>query len=413
MTPNDLFSQALPLESPWKVIESKFEGDPRQLRIVVELEEGTKLMPCPECGGQCRIHDRKQRRWRHLNFWQHQTELTALVPRVKCEKCGVRQVDVPWARSGSGFTLLFEAMALLLVQQMSVSEAAATVGVHDTRLWRIVHHYVGKAHEGSDWSELKRVGVDETSRRKGHHYVTNFVDLDTGNLLFMTKGKDGATVEQFALQLPGHHALAEAIKEVAMDMSQGFQSGVKAHLPDAKIVFDRYHVMALAGEALDKVRKEVSQEVGGLEKGAMWSLRGNVGRLSTESRKQRERLCRDYTKLGRGMAIKEFLADTWKYTDRELAEEHLRAVVSWMARCRLESFKELGKTIKKHWNGILNYYNNWTTSGIMEGINSKLQLARRRARGYRNIDNFRAIAYWIAGDLRPAANLPNPIPAPF
>jgi transposase len=395
------------------VTSSSLDGKPKKLTIVVDLKEGTKQLSCPCCGEQSRIHDRRKRRWRHLNFWQYETEIVAPVPRTNCTKCGVRQVEVPWARPGSGFTLLFDAWALLLVDEMAVSAAAKTLGIHDTRLWRLLNHYVNKAHGEADWSEVERVGVDETSRRKGHRYVTCFVDLASGFLLFMTEGRDAATVERFALQLPEHQSSAEAIKEVAMDMSQAFQSGVNQHLPNAKKVFDRYHVMALAGNATDEVRREVAREEGGLEKGAMWSTRGNKERLSAKQLEQRERLCRQYAKLGRALSWREFLADTWRYTTREEAEEHLKAVYSWGRRCRLEPIKKLCATLKRHWDGILDYYNHWTTSAVMEGLNSRLQLARKRARGYRNWKNFRTIAYLIAGGLKPGIGLPNPLPTSF
>ena len=395
------------------VTSSSLDGKPKKLTIVVDLKEGTKQLSCPCCGEQSRIHDRRKRRWRHLNFWQYETEIVAPVPRTNCTKCGVRQVEVPWARPGSGFTLLFDAWALLLVDEMAVSAAAKTLGIHDTRLWRLLNHYVNKAHSEADWSEVERVGVDETSRRKGHRYVTCFVDLASGFLLYMTEGRDAATVERFTLQLPEHQSSAEAIKEVAMDMSQAFQSGVNQHLPNAKKVFDRYHVMALAGNATDEVRREVAREEGGLEKGAMWSMRGNKERLSAKQLEQRERLCRQYAKLGRALSWREFLADTWRYATREEAEEHLQAVYSWGRRCRMEPIKKLCATLKRHWDGILDYYNHWTTSAVMEGLNSRLQLARKRARGYRNWKNFRTIAYLIAGGLKPGIGLPNPLPQLF
>ena len=395
------------------VTSSSLDGKPKNLTIVVDLKEGTKQLSCPCCGEQSRIHDRRKRRWRHLNFWQYETEIVAPVPRTNCTKCGVRQVEVPWARPGSGFTLLFDAWALLLVDEMAVSAAAKTLGIHDTRLWRLLNHYVNKAHSEADWSEVERVGVDETSRRKGHRYVTCFVDLASGFLLYMTEGRDAATVERFTLQLPEHQSSAEAIKEVAMDMSQAFQSGVNQHLPNAKKVFDRYHVMALAGNATDEVRREVAREEGGLEKGAMWSMRGNKERLSAKQLEQRERLCRQYAKLGRALSWREFLADTWRYATREEAEEHLKAVYSWGRRCRMEPIKKLCATLKRHWDGILDYYNHWTTSAVMEGLNSRLQLARKRARGYRNWKNFRTIAYLIAGGLKPGIGLPNPLPQSF
>ena len=413
MDQNQLFAQALPLPHPWTVTSSTLEGKPKKLTLAVGVEVGTKRLPCPCCGEESRIHDRRERRWLHLNFWQYETEIVAAVPRTNCAKCGVHQVEVPWARPGSGFTLLFEAWALLLAREMPVSEAAKTLGIQDTRLWRLLSHYVDKAYAEASWSELERVGVDETSRRKGHCYVTCFVDLDSGNLLYMDEGRDAATVASFASELFEHQSSPEAITEVAMDMSQAFQSGVEQHLPGANKVFDRYHVMALGGKALDEVRKEVTREEGGLEKGALWSLRGNKARLKPEQSEQRERLCRQYSKIGRALGWLEFLADTWRYATREDAEEHLEAVYSWGRRCRLEPIKKLCATLKRHWDGILDYYNNWTTSAVMEGLNSRLQLARKRARGYRNWKNYRTIAYWIAGGLNPGTGLPNPLPQRF
>jgi transposase len=414
MTTNELFAQALPLVSPWMVAESRFEGKPKKLLLTVELEKGTTRMDCPCCGKQgCLIHDRRQRSWRHLNFWQYETELTARVPRVRCEKCGVHQVKVPWAREGSGFTLLFEAMALKLIGSMSVLEAARIMGEEDTRIWRIVHHYVDTAYEQSDWSEVERIAVDETSRKKGHQYVTNVIDLESGSLLFMTPGKDAETIGKFVSQLVGFHGKAENIKEVAMDMSEAFKSGVSQYLKDAEKVFDRFHVMKLTGEAFDEVRKEVSRENGGFGRDGMWALRGDRERLSESMQELRDDLIKRHRKLARAMDLRELLRDLWNYGDKSMAEEHFDYWYSWARRCRLEPFKKLAKTLKEHWDGILAYYDNWTTSAAIEALNRALQLARKRAFGYRSFKNFRAIAYWIAGDLQPAAQLPEPLPQQF
>ncbi len=417
MSPNDLFAEALPLRRPWMVEDSRLEskpGEPRRLHLVVALEEDCRRLPCPECEApDCPIHDRVERRWKHLNFWQYETILSARVPRVKCEQCGVHQVEVPWAREGSGFTLLFEAMAMLLSRHMSVSEAAEMLGEYDTRIWRVVSHYVDQAREAADWSGVRRVAVDEVSRKRGHVYATNFLDLDSGELLFMAPGKDASTFEAFAEELARHGGRPGQIEELAMDMSKAFRKGAAKHFPEAKISFDRFHVMMLAGEALDAVRREVATREGGLAKGAMWSLRGNASRLSQSAAELRQRLCRDYGEIGRAMGLREFLRDTWNYTTRELAEEHLSSWYSWARRSRLEPFKKLARTIREHWEGILNYYHHWTTSAAIESLHSKLQLARSRARGFRNFGYFRAIAYWIAGGLEPASNLPDPLPSAF
>lgn len=168
MNTNELFAQALPLVSPWIVAESHFEGKPKKLQLTVKLTEGITRMDSPECGAEgCSIHDRRERTWRHLNFWQYETELKTRVPRVRCNKCGIHQVKVPWAREGSGFTLLFEAMAMELIRVMPVKQAAEIMGENDTRIWSIVHHYVDEAYDQSDWSKVERIAVDETSRKNG------------------------------------------------------------------------------------------------------------------------------------------------------------------------------------------------------------------------------------------------------
>lgn len=414
MNTNELFAQALPLVSPWIVAESHFDGKPKKLQLTVKLTAETTRMDCPKCGAaDCSIHDRRERKWRHLNFWQYETELKARVPRVNCAKCGIHQVKVPWAREGSGFTLLFEAMAMELIRVMPVKQAAKIMGENDTRIWNIVHHYVDASYAQSDWSEVERIAVDETSRKKGHVYVTNFIDLESGKLLFITPGKDSYTVEHFVAQLADFKGEAKSITEVALDMSPAFKKGVTEHLPEAQMVLDRFHVMMLAGKAFDKVRKEVARENGGLGRGGMWALRGNEERLSESMVEIRRQLLKEHSKLNRAMNLRECLRDLWIYADREQAEEHFQWWYQWARRCRLEPFKKLAKTLKDHWDGIVAYFDNYTTSAMIEAINGKLQLARKRAYGYRSFRNFRAIALWIAGDLSPASDLPNPLPEPF
>ena len=184
-----------------------------------------------------------------------------------------------------------------------------------------------------------------------------------------------------------------------MDMSKAFIAGAGEHFPDARICFDRFHVMKLCGEALDKVRKDVARHAGGLPRGALWALRGNPGNLKEEQLQLRAQICKEHTQIARGLSIKEFLADMWNYQHREDAADHLQSVLSWCSRSRLEPFVKFGKTLRRHLDGILGYFKNYTTSAAIEAINGLLQLARRRARGYRTFRNFQAIAYWLAGGL--------------
>jgi transposase len=405
---NEIFAQALPLPQPWIVTSSDLAGDPAVLTLNIEIPLGTKLA-CPECDKDgCGVHDRVEKSWRHLNFWQYETYIHARVPRVNCPDCGVHQSAVPWAREGSGFTLLFEAVILALCSEMPVTACARIVGEHDTRLWRVIKHYVNKAHKNKDWSKVTKIGVDETSRKKGHNYVTNFVDTATGDLLFMTPGKGADTFELFVGELGKHKGEVANIEEVAMDMSPAFRGGAAEHLPEAAVVYDRFHVMQMVGDAVETVRKGL----GRLGKGAMWALRGNASRLKAGQKALRESLCKEHKTLGRAMALRGYFQDLWIYAEVDDARDHFESWYSWARRCRLEPFKDLAMRLRNHIEGILAYYRNWTTSAMIESINGKLQLARKRARGYRNIDNFRAIAYWIAGGIEPAMELPNPLSMP-
>jgi transposase len=346
-----------------------------------------------------------------MNFWQHATYLSARVPRVECPEHKVRLVEVPWARAASGFTLMFEALVMALVKEMAVSAVGALVGEHDTRLWRIVRHYVGEAHAAQDWSEIAAVAIDETATRKGHRYATVVVEIDLekrreARLLFMTPERTAASVGQFVGAMGAHGASAQQVQVAAIDMSPAYRKGVAEHLPQAQVVFDPFHVMKLAGEAIDGVRREMRAQ-GANMKGAMWALRGNWENLKQGQRELRLELCTRYKALGRAIALRESLQETWQWPGPASAALHLKGWCSWAARSRLAPFQKLARTIKAHWDGILAFYPNRVTSAAIEAINGIIQTARRRARGFRNFLNLQAICYWTAGRLT------LPIPSPF
>jgi transposase len=414
MDQNNLFAIGLGLNAPWKVVRSGLEdgsGQSKILYVDIDFEEGSKF-PCPVCGQPCAVYDSEIKRWRHMNFWQHATFLSGRVPRVECPEHKVRQVGVPWARAESGFTLMFEALVMALVKEMPVSAVADLVAEHDTRLWRIVRHYVGAAHAAQDWSQVRAVAIDETATRKGHRYATVVVDIDPetkreARLLFMTPDRTAVSVGEFVQAMGAHGARAEQVKIAAMDMSPAYQKAAREHLPEAKVCFDPFHVMKLAGEAVDGVRKQLRAQ-GADVQGALWALRGNWENLKQEQRALRVDLCRRHKALGRALALRESLQETWKWPGSASAALHLKGWCSWAARCRLAPFQKLARTIKAHWDGILAFYPNRVTSAAIEAINGLIQTARRRARGYRNFANFQAISYWIAGRL----TLP-PLPTRF
>lgn len=405
MDQNTLFMVALGLSAPWKVMRSGFEDSGSGAKILyvdIEVEPGS-TMPCPCCGKLCPLYDHEVKSWRHLNFWQHATFLSARVPRVQCPEHRVRQVDVPWARPESGFTLMFEAFVMALAREMPVAAVAGLVAEHDTRIWRVVRHYVAQAHAQQDWSGVEALAVDDTSTRKGHRYATVVVELDLSKtkqarLLFMTPERTAASVGEFIKAMPAHGAKPAQVQLVAMDMSAAYQKAARELLPGARIVFDRFHVMQLAGNAVEEVRKQLQRD-GADVKGALWALRGNENSLSEKHLQLRQQLCARHKELGRAMALRESLQETWQWPGPTSAQMHLKAWCSWATRSRLAPFKKLANTIKSHWEGILAYFPHRITSAAIESINGIIQTARRRARGFRNFENLKAICYWMAGNL--------------
>jgi transposase len=218
----------------------------------------------------------------------------AKVPRTWCRTDGVHQVPVPWAREGSGYTLLMEALVMFLSAEMPVEGMADLLHETDTRLWRVLIYYVQQAQARRDWSGVRRIAVDETSARRGHRYVTNVLDCDGAGLLLMVEGRSSEALGCFAQALREHGADPAQIQAIAMDMSPAYRKGAADHFPQAQIVFDKLHVMLLAGQALETVRRQLQHE-GAELKGSLWSLRGNAWNLSAERQKQRQDLCARYT----------------------------------------------------------------------------------------------------------------------
>jgi transposase len=339
-----------------------------------------------------------------MNFFQYRCELVAKVPRTWCRTDGAHQVPVPWAREGSGFTLMMEALVMLLSAEMPVEAMADLLDEHDTRLWRVLMHYVEQAHAKSDWSAVRRIAVDETSSRSGRRYVTNVLDDENSRLLLMVEGRGVQALGAFAEALPLHGGDPSQIEAIAMDMSTSYIKGATQHFPRASIVFDKFHVMVLAGKALEEVRHQLQRE-GAQLKGAMWSLRGNVWNLSPERQAQRKDLCRQYTQLGRAMSLRETLQAIYANSDRQLAEAELRWWCGWAARSRLWPFRHLAQTVRQYLDGILAYFDTKLTSGAIEAVNGIIQLAKRMARGFRNFVYFRTAAYLRVGQLN--VDVPN------
>ena len=398
MRDTSLLQLALGLVAPWSVIRSDFDPTARQLDIHIDFAAGSRFA-CPSCGAaDCPAYDTEQMTWRHLNFFQHQAYLHARVPRVRCDKCGIKKLSVPWARPDSGFTLLFEALVMSLVSAMPVNAVARLVGEHDTRLWRVIHYYVERARARSDLSAVSRVAIDETASRRGHNYITLFVDIDQARVVFATEGKDAATVATFADDLAAHGGDAETVAEVCIDMSPGFIKGVTDSLPKAAITFDKFHAVKIISEAVDQVRRAERRSNPSLA-GTRYLWLRNPANLSERQRATLESLPTRHLKTARAYQIRLAFQELYEQPSTEAGAAFLKRWYFWATHSRLAPVIDAARTIKRHWDGILRWFHSRIANGLIEGINSLVQAAKAKARGYRSIRNLKVMVYLLAGKL--------------
>src|SRR5487761_1083592 len=397
----DLFQQALGLGEPWEVVEVTFDPAGRRLDLRVDFRKGARFA-CPECSAAgCRVHDTESHTWRHLNFFQHEAYLTARVPRVICLEDGkVRQVQVPWARERSDFTLLFEALVMALVKEMPVAAVAGLVGEHDTKLWRVVHHYVDRAVGAQDLSGMRQLGVDDTSFRRGQSYVSVFCDLDPSErrAVFVTEGRDQQTVEQFAGFLADRGGDPGNITEVCQDMSGAYLAGVREHLKNAEVTFDRFHVKQKLSEAIDEVRRGEAKEHKELLKSTRYLWLKRPANLTARQQDWLDQLLTQ--PLATVCAYEHALRfDDFYQLDADAAEEYLRRWIEEVRSTDIEPLHAFADTLEAHWQGVIRWHHSLVSNGLLEGLNSLIQASKRRARGYRSNRNFIAMIYLIVGKL--------------
>ena len=414
MTPEKLFHELLGLGMNWEVVESRFE--PASGTVFLEIRETTQLwevVRCPEEGGLVFCYDHTERiTWRHLNIFQHRCELTCRLPRGKFRQCGhIFRVRPPWEGLSTHFTKEFEAFALLLMREMPMSKVAAAVGETDTRLWRMLFRQVDAAYAEADFSNVCCVGVDEMSVRKGHEYLSVFADLVRKRVLFATEGKDQETWLKFVEALEKHNGHRQALTQVSLDMSPAYQRGVADHCRNAQMVFDKFHVIKNASEAVDKVRR-AEVRLGGegswkaLHK-SQWLWRKNPENLTDQERVRMAQIKDKKLGTAKAYQMRLVLQDIYRSPTAGIARGRFQVWcrwVRWVARFYkaglLAAMVKLAHLVENHLAGILAHWKWGVTNAFMEGLNSVFSATKRKARGYRSTTHLITMLYLTAGKLR-------------
>ena len=229
--------------------------------------------------------------------------------------------------------------------------------------------------------------------RKGHKYISVFVDMDKGDVLHCTQGKGSSTIKTFKEELVKHGGIEEKVTELSMDMSPSFISGAAEHFPKAQVTFDKFHVVKLLNEALDAVRRSEKKE-NPLLTGSRYLWLKNPSNLTNKQQQSIETLSKENLVTAKVYRMKLTLQDIYSNVqNRKTAEQAMWKWYSWAIRSRIEPVKKFAGTLKAHMEGILRYFDSGLTAGRSEGVNSRIQQIKARARGFRNIDNFISVIY--------------------
>jgi transposase len=409
MEDTQLYATLLGIKFPWRV--SKVQVDMVVSRIDVWVEETSGVtFPCAICKQESPIYDHtEEQEWRHLDTCQCRTYVHARLPRTTCPRDGVKQIRAPWAEPRSQFTRQFESRLIDTLKECDVTGVTRLLGTSWDETWGVMHRAVTRGLARKKKWVPAYIGIDEKSVGKGQKYETIVCDLDRGVVEYVVDDREQKSLERYYEQFT-EEELAK-VKGIAMDMWDPYIAATKAHVPDAetKIVFDRYHATRFVTQAVDKVRRIEHKMLAALDdfrlKGTRYLWLWNQENLPEWRREEFEGVKNADLKTGRAWAIKESLRAFWNYAYTKCAEKFFKAWYFWATHSKLAPIIEAAKTLKRHLANLLTYFKHKITNATSEGINSKIQMIKLMACGYRNRDHYKAAIYFHCGglDLYPRA----------
>lgn len=397
-----LYQQLLGLSGIWKVTQVNLKLKERTVEVRVQCQES--VWGCPACAKRMQIRSYEERRWRHLDSCQFQTILVCQVPRVDCPEHGSQMVQVPWAEPYGRFTVLFERLAIMLMQECSTSAACEILGISWDEADGIKQRAVRRGLARKQAQPLPRVGVDEKAFGRAHQYVTVVARLDPGRsatVEYVGDERRKESLDAFWASLSADQL--GSVKAVAMDMWEPFRLSTAAWAPHAAIVHDPFHLARHMNEAVDKVRKQEHRQL--LAQGDD-SLRGTKyiwlygwEKVPRKHQAVFDQLKASQLKTSRAWSIKEMFRDFWTCDTVADGQDYFQRWYNWAIRCRLEPVKKVARSFKSHLDNILTYFDHRLTNAALEGLNSKIQGLIKKACGYRNRERFKTDILFHCGGL--------------
>jgi transposase len=396
------YALLLGIGSPWEVKTVELKLPDKKVEIELAWQWGAAAQ-CPECGGDCSIHDcAPERTWRHLDTMQFTTLLRARTPRAACPAHGVKTMQVPWAAPQGRFTLLFERFAVeVLLASGSVSQACELLGIGWDTAQEIMRRAVERGLERRQLEGLKHLGMDEKSFKRGQSYITLLTDLEQSRVVDVVEERTAEAAGQLWQTLSPEQK--QGVEAVAVDMWEPFIRTIEKEVPAADIVHDKFHVSKYLGEAVDKVRraehKELMAQGDETLKGTRQLWLYNPQNFSSDQAEEFGALKDLHLKVARAWAAKELFSKFWEYQAEGWARRFFKAWSGWVSRSRLKPVVEVARMLKRHLANLLTYLKHHITNAVTEGLNSKIQSLKAAARGFRNFRNYRIRILFFCGKL--------------
>ncbi|MEO7034085.1 MAG: ISL3 family transposase [Polyangiaceae bacterium] len=381
--------------------------------LLVDVEPTTRTPCCGRCGARCSNgYDQRARRWLHIDVIGLHVVLRYGIRRVDCASCGVTTELVPWAEPMSSFTRMFDELVAYFAQRTDKTTVSRTMGIAWRSVGNVIQRVVARLGPKNELDGLAHVGIDELSVRKHHQYITVVTDHLTGNIVWAAPGKNAATLKSFFEALGAQRAAK--LEVVTIDMSAAYISAVESMAPQARLVFDRFHVQRLAHDALDQVRRAEVRALKGTPeanelKQTRFALQKNPWNLTTLETEKVARVQKRNQSLYRAYLLKETLAAILDGRQVNVARRKLGEWIDWAARSRLEPFAKVARTISKHIEGILGYVATRLSNGPIEGNNGKIRTITRRSHGFADPSSVIALIHLCFSgiDVAPRRRYPN------
>jgi transposase len=406
MQATDLYTKILGIELPWLISSIDINDTTHHVTVVLGHASFSKFACC-KCGELCSVHDhQKVRLWRHLDTCQYETYLKAAVPRVKCGTCGVHICSVPWAQSHSRFSELFECHAIDILQSCQVIERSALqLRITPDQLNYLMKKSVerGLALRQKASIPIKKMAIDEKSQQTGHNYVTILSDADEGKVLEVSKDRTIEAVLEVYNTL--NTKQLESVESVTMDMWSAFETVTKRVVSQADVVHDRFHLSGYLNNAVDITRraenkKLVKNEDTSLQKTKYLWLK-NPNKLTEKDKERLEDIIKN-NKTPNLVTAYELKEEFKKFFDCPTAESATQFFKDWHQNVLKSQNTQLIKVatmFEKHFTGILSYIKHHVTNAIAEGLNSRIQQLKAKARGFKSAAAFRIAILFHFGKL--------------